>query len=283
MAQGEDWSLLEVEACVADYLEMLTLELNGQRYSKTEHANALMKRLDGRNRPSIEFKHCNISAVLLSLGYPHINGYKPRGNVQGLLFDVVEAQVGQHAALQQAASAAVNHPATAPTVLSLENIWVPAPAPKRVKESMAPYAPRFSPARRDYLAREAQNRSLGQAGELLVAELEVRRLHAAGKTTLANRVEHVAATQGDGLGYDVLSFEENGQERLIEVKTTRFGQLTPFYVSRTELARSRQDAPLYHLYRLFDFRQRPRLFSLQGDIEAHCQLAPVSYLAELAG
>lgn len=30
MATGEDWSELEVEACVADYLHMLTLELNGQ-------------------------------------------------------------------------------------------------------------------------------------------------------------------------------------------------------------------------------------------------------------
>ena len=75
MATGEDWSRLEVEACVADYLRMLTLELNGQRYSKTEHAKALMQRLDGRSRPSIEFKHCNISAVMLALGYPNIDGY----------------------------------------------------------------------------------------------------------------------------------------------------------------------------------------------------------------
>ena len=51
MATGEDWSRIEVEACVADYLQMLTLELNGQRYSKAEHARALMQKLDGRSRP----------------------------------------------------------------------------------------------------------------------------------------------------------------------------------------------------------------------------------------
>src|SRR5690606_33207345 len=157
------------------------------------------------------------------------------------------------------------------------------PKPSRVRETPASYAPRFSPARRDYLAQEARNRSLGRAGELFVLEVEARRLHAAGKRTLGNRVDHVAVTRGDGLGYDVLSFEEDGRERLIEVKTTAFGELTPFYVSRNELARSEADAASYRLYRLFDFRQRPRLFSLPGAIAGHCQLDAVSYLARLAG
>jgi len=105
----------------------------------------------------------------------------------------------------------------------------------------AVYAPRFSPAKRDYFAQEAWNRTLGRAGELFMLDLEARRLHAAGKKTLSSRVEHVAVTQGDGLGYDVLSFEENGSERLIEVKTTAFGELTPFF-SRNELERSKTDA-----------------------------------------
>ena len=90
------------------------------------------------------------------------------------------------------------------------------------------------------------------------------------------------ATGGDGLGYDVLSFEEDGRERLIEVKTTAFGQLTPFYVSRNELVRSEADADHYRLYRIFDFRDRPRLFELPGTISARCELEAVSYLARLA-
>ena len=32
-----DWTREEVEAIVADYLKMLTLELAGQSYNKTEH------------------------------------------------------------------------------------------------------------------------------------------------------------------------------------------------------------------------------------------------------
>lgn len=282
MARANDWSRVEVEACVADYLRMLTLELNGQRYNKTEHAQALLKLLNDRSRPSVEFKHCNISAVLVELGYPYIDGYKPRGNFQNLLVEVVEEQLENNPLVQDAAQAAVLRPATVASIEDGTSIWVPAPQPAAVKDKAPDYAPRFSPARRDYLAQEARNRSLGRAGELFVAELEVQRLHALGKKALSDRVEHVAATQGDGLGYDVLSFEEDGRERLIEVKTTAFGQLTPFYVSRNELARSETDANQYRLYRLFDFRDHPRLFELPGAISASCGLEAISYLAKLA-
>lgn len=283
MAKGDDWSRLEVEACVADYLSMLTLELNGQRYNKTEHADALMQRLDARSRQSIEFKHCNISAVLLALGYPYINGYKPRGNYQGMLLDVVEAQAQARTDLQEAAQAAVLRPAAAIANGDDEAAWVSTPRPARIREPPANYAPRFSPAKRDYLAQEARNRSLGRAGELFVLELEARRLHLAGRKALSERIEHVAATQGDGLGFDVLSFEEDGRERLIEVKTTAFGELTPFYVSRNELARSKADANCYQLYRVFGFRNRPRLFSVPGAIDVSCELEAATYLARLGG
>lgn len=282
MSKGADWSREEVEACVADYLAMLTLELNGQRYSKADHRRALVQRLEGRSEQSVEFKHCNISAVMISLGYPYIDGYKPRANYQSLLFDVVEAQAQWHAALQEAAQAAVSRPAAAIGVETADDVWVPAPKPSRLREEAPVYTPRFSPARRDYLAQEARNRSLGRAGELFVVELEARRLRALGKKTLSERVEHVATTQGDGLGYDVLSFEADGRERLIEVKTTAFGELTPFYVSRNELARSEADAEKYRVYRLFAFRSRPRVFELPGAIGAQCQLEAVSYLARLA-
>jgi hypothetical protein len=281
MAKDGDWSRLEVEACVADYRHMLTLELNGQRYSKTEHARALMQKLNGRSLGSVEFKHCNISAVMLELGYPSIRGYKRRGNYQSLLLDVVEAQVEGDALLQAAAQSAVLRPAAAIALEQINDIWVSPPKPDRVRETPAEYARRFSPARRDYLAQEARNRSLGSAGELFVVEIESRRLHAAGKKGLSKRVDHVAASQGDGLGYDVLSFEENGRERLIEVKTTAFGHLTPFFVTRNELARSEADAERYHLYRLFDFRDHPRLFSVPGRISERLQLDPVTYLARL--
>lgn len=283
MATGEDWSRIEVEACVADYLQMLALQLNGQRFNKTERIHSLMNLLDGRSKASVEYKFRNVSAVMDDLGWPTVGGYKSLANYQLLLLEVVEAQLQTDLLLQAAVENAVQRPAVAADMQPEVQVWVPAPQPKKVKETPPEYAPRFSPARRDYLAQEARNRSLGKAGELFVLELEAKRLHAAGRKVLSERVEHVALTQGDGMGFDVLSFEEDGRERLIEVKTTTFSELTPFYVSRNELARSERDAAHYQLYRLFDFRDRPRLFSLPGAIAGHCQLDPVSYLARLAG
>ena len=88
-----DWSRVEVEAIVADYLQMLTLELAGQTYSKTKHRLELLQKLRDRSEPSIEFKHCNISAAMIDLGFPYIRGYKPRSNYQALLVTVAAEQV----------------------------------------------------------------------------------------------------------------------------------------------------------------------------------------------
>lgn len=38
-----DWSREEVETIVADYLQMLTMELAGQNYNKTEHRQRLQR------------------------------------------------------------------------------------------------------------------------------------------------------------------------------------------------------------------------------------------------
>src|SRR5690606_25120281 len=144
MAERVDWTREEVEACVADYLRMLTLELNGQRYNKTEHANALMKLLNGRSRASIEFKHANISAVMIALGFPYIDGYKPRANYRAMLGDAVEAQLSANDELQASVQAAVLRPAAAMAAADMAGVWVPTPKASRVKETPASYAPTFS-------------------------------------------------------------------------------------------------------------------------------------------
>jgi hypothetical protein len=59
-----DWSDIEVELIVVDYLSMLQMELAGQPFSKTEHRRKLHPLLNNRSDGSIEFKHQNISAVL---------------------------------------------------------------------------------------------------------------------------------------------------------------------------------------------------------------------------
>ena len=93
---------------------------------------------------------------------------------------------------------------------------------------------------------------------------------------LADRVEHVSQTNGDGLGYDVLSFDASGKERFIEVKTTSFGKETPFFISRNEVEFSRANDAHFHNYRLFEFRKSPRLFDRAGPVKCNCLLNPIS-------
>jgi hypothetical protein len=91
----------------------------------------------------------------------------------------------------------------------------------------------------------------------------------------------VSREDGDGLGYDIRSYDPAGAERWIEVKTTRGGSTTPFYLTRNEneVAKERPDA--FRLYRLHDFSQRPGLFTLTPPLEAVLQLEPLTFRASL--
>lgn len=278
---SQDWNHLEVEAIVADYLKMLSLELAGQAFSKTAHRRALQQKLQGRTDGSIEFKHCNISAVMRDLGFPTVRGYQPRSNYQSLLREVVEAQVTRQTSLDSLALAAVEQPAVSPELIDFSKVVANAPKRQHVATDAAPYRD-YAPVKRDYIAREARNTSLGIAGEEFVVRFEHWRLNQLGMTTLADRVEHVSQTKGDGLGYDVLSFDASGRERFIEVKTTAFGKETPFFVTRNELDFSKDAKDHFVLCRLFEFRQAPRLFALNGALDQHCALDPVTYRASFA-
>lgn len=276
-----NWSRTEVELLVADYLQMLTLELTGQTYNKAERRRALVPLLNGRSEASVEFKRRNVSAVMGRLGLPRIRGYVPAENTEEeLLADVVAAQLNGLPLLDQAAEAAVELPAAEAEAVDFAAALAEAPA-KRIRTSEPSAGYHRHPVRRDYLERETRNRSLGLAGERFIVDFERWRLLKSGLGQLADRVEHKSQTAGDGLGYDVLSFNMDGTERLIEVKTTAFGEETPFYVSSNELGLSRSEPQKFRLCRVFDFRIAPRFFELTGPVEQHFYLDPATYRASL--
>jgi hypothetical protein len=279
------WSREEVEATVADYFDMLTMELTGQHYNKTEHRSKLRQLLDSRSEGAIERKHQNISAILIELHCPWISGYKPLGNYQSLLFDVVEDRLKRNSIFDQAALAAVQVPATVPSAPSFQSVLVDSPRLTRsAREPQSKYEARAlqTPVKRNYIEQEARNASLGLAGEEFVVQYERWRLTSNGNEKLADKVEHVSVTQGDGLGFDVLSFDANGRDKLIEVKTTSFGKETPFFITRSEVNLSRSKADAFHLYRLFEFRKKPQLFSLHGAVDSHCNLDPITFQARFS-
>nr|WP_295784639.1 DUF3883 domain-containing protein [Rhodoferax sp.] len=194
--------------------------------------------------------------LMIDLGLPYVRGDKPRVNYQPLLAIIADEQVRGKTALDKVAPAAVEQPAVLPTVTDFTRVKSDAPQCQLgVAEPADPLL--FSGMKRDYLEREALNQSFGLAGEQFILQFEHWRLIALGQPRLADRVDHVSQSKGDGLGYDVLSLESDGQERSIEVKATTFGRNTPFFVSRSELALSNVAKDQFNLYRLFEFRKAP--------------------------
>jgi hypothetical protein len=279
---GDDWTQPEVEAAVSDYLVMLARELRGEDYNKAEH-NRNLQALIGRSRGSIEMKHQNLSAVLQELGQPWINGYKPRGNYQELLREVAIAQMMiDRAGVQAAAQAVINAEIrSAPLPERIDEIQIEVPKPDRETMVRQPVKRESVPKLRNYLEIDSRNRALGLAGEEFVYNFEQKRLWEGGRKDLSKAVDHVAVTQGDGLGFDVKSFELDGSPRLIEVKTTSFGALTPFFVSKNELNVSDRISDRYQLYRLFNFRKQAQFFALAGSLRKSCLLEPEQFLARV--
>jgi Domain of unknown function (DUF3883) len=277
------WAREEVEATVASYFAMLQAELSGMPYNKTEYRRQLLPLLNDRSEQSIEFKHANISAILIELGFPFISGYKPRSNYQELLLEVVSDRLKENSAIQKLVAADIERVATVPSVDDILSALTDPPKPVAFANRANSPVGRYVVTSINYLEREASNRSLGLAGEEFVINFERARLIHAGAEKLASKIEHVSKEKGDGAGFDVLSFEKSGEDRLIEVKTTKYGAHTPFYVSRNEVEVSKGASVRYHLYRLFEFRERPRLFTLRGALPETCTLDATNYVARVGG
>ncbi|MCV3243296.1 DUF3883 domain-containing protein [Mesorhizobium sp. ZC-5] len=270
---GTDWTDNEIDLVVADYFDMLGLELRGQSFVKAQR-NAALQELTGRSRGSIEFKHQNISAVLLRLGMPWIEGYKPMANFQRALVDGVERRVA-------ASPAVFENPFPALLDDGLrepEGLFFEPPPPvdlDPVPQALERIVRRFDPALRD-----ARDRRLGRDGEERVFFSEQASLRSAGRTDLARKVRWVSVEDGDGAGYDIRSFDGAGRERLIEVKTTTGHRTTPFLLSENERAFSEERSDAFRLVRLYDFARQPRAFELSPPLDKAVLLRATTWRAQ---
>lgn len=268
---GTHWQNDELDAIVADYFAMLAADLSGRPYVKSRHSKALMARI-GRTHRSVEFKHQNISAVLDELGMPWIPGYMPKRNYQNAIFDAIDRYLTKHPAILEVVPPLPPIP-TLPT-----EIFVAPPAlaaaDERIPEPLRRLVRKFDPVERDH-----RNRSLGRAGEEFVVNLERRQLTGADRADLARKVRWVAAEDGDGAGYDVLSFDVTGRERLLEVKTTNGSARTPFFVTRNERALATERPRDWRIYRVHLFAEGPRIFTIAPPLEKAVNLRPDTWRA----
>lgn len=270
------WSDQEVDLIVADYFEMLASELAGRTVNKALRNQALQQVIS-RSRKSIEFKHCNISAVLQRLGLPTIKGYKPLPHFQNALVEGVERHLSNKGQVAVAYSASTSAEATVPADLQLVPPPIPSPDVEKETEKLRRLVRKFDPALRD-----ARNRKLGRQGEELVFRYERQKLIAGGRQDLARKLEWTSEERGDGAGYDISSFDLDGSERLIEVKTTNGAALTPFYLSENERAFSDERPEAFRLLRLYNFIEGPAAFELAPPLEEWLTLRAANYRATLS-
>jgi hypothetical protein len=166
--------------------------------------------------------------------------------------------------------------------LGLIQVATPSPRNRRAGVSTSAYTRR---TKFDHAEQDAMNRRLGLAGELAVLECERLQLVASGRQDLADRLLHVAKVEGDGAGYDIRSFTVGGEEKFIEVKTTKGSAQTDFYVSMNEVQFAADHADRYYLYRVFEFNQAIRsgkVFIQRGELSRSFSLKAVQYKAVLA-
>jgi hypothetical protein len=290
MAEG--WSDIEIDLIVADYFTMLSDELVGRPFNKAEHNRALQGHLSApqRSHGSIEFKHQNISAVLLGLGQPWIDGYKPAANFQNALVDGVLRWLDARPDWLEPGSFAVSDAVRQGDVITgssrlkpdQPSLWIGPPPTQR--NEPPPVDPEFMAAigrKYDVAERDARNSKLGKAGEELVLHHERQSLILAGRGDLADKVRWTSIQDGDGYGFDNLSFESDGRERLVEVKTTNGWERTPFHISRNEVAIAEERRDVWHLVRVWNFARRPHAFALRPPLSEHVELTPTSFLAAL--
>lgn len=268
------WTGREIEIIVTDYLDMLKSELSGEKFIKAEHNRALQMFLN-RSRGSIEFKRRNISAVLSAFGLPFVEGYRPATHYQRDLFEAVEAQLGSGKLYNWLAGEKTPGPSPSkalvyepPPSLTSKEPQIDDPAVRRIIR-------KFDPAKRD-----ARARALGEAGEAFLFQAERFRLSESGREDLAAKVRWVAKEDGDGAGFDILSFSASGEERWLEAKTTNGPSTTPFWISETELRVSEQHRCLFRLVRIYNFSRKPAAYRLKPPLTDHVRLTPTEYRAD---
>lgn len=111
--------------------------------------------------------------------------------------------------------------------------------------------------KRDYLQQQKTQLENGLEGEKFVLEIEKQRLLSHENVKLREKVEeikHVSQVDGDGLGYDILSYDlidDCIKEIYIEVKSTKNNINTPFFMSPNEMEFAREKTVQFRIYRLY--------------------------------
>ena len=125
----------------------------------------------------------------------------------------------------------------------------------------------------NFIQNNVENKRIGDLGEIWVIKQEKIKLNELNKSHLIAKIKHISKEEGDGTGYDIESVDEEGNKIYIEVKTSKGGEKTPFYISKRELERSQMEKESYYLYRIYNFNvetDTAELLIIKGELTNLC-------------
>jgi hypothetical protein len=273
ISASEGWTLAECEATVKAYFNCVLLQNDGKHFNKAQVYRDLAAVLNHRSHKAVEYKFQNIEKVLAEEDLPRL-GMSTKGNYQRLLRPVVSDYLRLHPEIGSLA------PQSKPPAKPWSQAKV---APPMGRSSLTGTGREGRIIRMQVAKNDAENKKLGRDGEEWILNLEKSRLTENGRADLAAKVVWVSEEEGDGVGYDIRSFEDDGTQIHVEVKTTNGGKSTEFFITANELAVSDQIGKDFRLYRVFDFSRDPKFYALTGPISSKLVLTPRSFSARCKG
>ena len=163
-----------------------------------------------------------------------------------------------------------------PADIDFENVLVDPPISSMGTKKQSAVVKSKAARKIDHKAKTAKNEIVGALGENFAMLYEQWRLR--DHSALAAKIEHLSITD-DSKGYDILSFETDGTERFVEVKSTLTNVDTPFFISAAELATAHSIGERYVLLRVFDLEAAPKCCEIRMPFDEKLKLSPTSYMA----
>ena len=151
-------------------------------------------------------------------------------------------------------------------------------------EDISPDKKYYTPRKIDWDNINDIKKITGLKGEEIVMEIEKNYLNSINMSDLADKVRHISKEDGDGTGYDILSFYPDGQYKYIEVKSTMKSNGKSFYLSQNELdfmKKNKDNACVYRIFNINENEDVPYLKVYRADDILMRAIVPVQYIVKM--
>ena len=116
------------------------------------------------------------------------------------------------------------------------------------------------------------SKKVGDAGEQYVYDYEKNKLITCGQKDLADKIVKQYDDLSSFPGYDIQSFDKDGNKIFIEVKSTKTKKKSYFEISENEINAAKRHGKNYHIYHVTDALINPKITRVIKD--------PISYVSQ---